>query len=80
MEAETALLGHRATILWLRCLHLLSNPLPGRAATTHLHNRLTGIAGRGLAANVIVAIAHDCDPLLMSGHNAQAPSRLPVTL
>jgi hypothetical protein len=55
-------LRHRATILRLRCPHLLVDPLLGRAATTHLYNRLTGFAGRGLAVNVVVAIAHDCDP------------------
>jgi L-ascorbate metabolism protein UlaG (beta-lactamase superfamily) len=62
VEAETTLLGHCATVLRLRRLHLLVDPLFGRAATTHLHNRLSGLAGRGLAANIVVAIAHDCDP------------------
>jgi hypothetical protein len=33
--------------------------------------RVAGFAGRSLFANVDVAIAHDCYPLLKSHHNAQ---------
>jgi hypothetical protein len=59
MEAETALLGHRTAISRLRCLHLPVNPFSRRVAPAHLCDWLCGAAGRGLAANVVVAIAHD---------------------
>jgi hypothetical protein len=38
---------------------LLVNPFFRRAAPAHLCDWLCGAAGRGLAANVVVAIAHD---------------------
>src|SRR3954470_4823328 len=56
VEAKASLLRHRPTISGRRCLHLLVDPRFRRAAA-HLHGRLTGVAGRGLAANVVVAIA-----------------------
>jgi hypothetical protein len=45
----------------------------GRSITPNqpLDDRLVGAAGRGLIANIDVAIAHDGHPLLEVRHNAQ---------
>ena len=40
------------------------------------YRRLAGFAGRGFIANIDVAIAHDCYPLLRNFHNAQARGKL----
>jgi hypothetical protein len=46
--------------------------LPQRDVGTRqtLNDWLAGFAGRGGVANLNVAIAHDCHPLLKSDHNA----------
>jgi hypothetical protein len=45
--------------------HRATNPWP-------LRFRRAGFAGRGFVANIAVAIAHDCYPLLKLSHNAQS--------
>jgi hypothetical protein len=59
-----ALLRHGATTPFLQGR---VDPQFGRA---DISRRLAGFAGRGFIANVDVAIAHDCDPLLRRFHNA----------
>jgi hypothetical protein len=75
VAAVTALLRHRATNLGPLCFRgiLSIDPLLGGAVTLRhtLNTRLAGFAGRGLIANIDVAIAHDCYPLLKVHHNAQ---------
>jgi hypothetical protein len=44
--------------------HRATNPWPHRF-------RRAGLAGRGFVANIAVAIAHDCYPLLKLNPNAQ---------
>jgi hypothetical protein len=60
--ALIALLCHRTANPGQRLAHLLRR----RART---RQTLAGFAGRGGIANFFVAIAHDCHPLLTSGHN-----------
>jgi hypothetical protein len=73
--AVAALLRHRATNprpLGFRCNRLVDPPLGRAVALCRLRNyRLAGFAGRGFIANIDVAIAHDCYPLLKLHHNAQ---------
>jgi hypothetical protein len=41
-----------------------------------LNDGLSGFAGRGFIANIDVATAHDCYPLLKVDHNAQLPTKV----
>jgi hypothetical protein len=52
--------------------HRATNPWP-------LRFRRAGFAGRGFVANIAVAIAHDCYPLLKLNHNAQPLRRVAVS-
>jgi hypothetical protein len=71
----TALLRHRATIP--RPLGFVDPPLGRAIAVGHLVNYwVAGFAGRSFIANVDVAIAHDCYPLLKLHHNAQLLRRV----
>jgi hypothetical protein len=57
-----ALLRHRATNSALPCFEGIV--LLAVALCHAFHDRLAGFAGRGFIANINVAIAHDCYPLL----------------
>src|SRR5437868_13191859 len=79
--AVGALLGHRATFAFGLPLRRgpLVEPQTGEAAATHqtLEVRLSGFAGRGFAANVAVAIAHACHPLIRRyADNALLPTKV----
>ncbi len=76
----TALLRHGAAIACRICrgaplLQGRIDPQFGRAVAS-LNDRLAGFAGRGLIANIDVAITHDGYPFLRSGANAQARGKL----
>jgi hypothetical protein len=48
----------------------------GGAESRRFRSRLARFAGRGLIANIDVAIAHDCYPLLKLFDNARLPQKV----
>jgi len=78
--AVAALLQHRAANGGPLCFQRIwfLDPPPGStvAPSQSLNDWRAGFAGRGFVANIDVAIAHDCDPLLRSDFNANCQEKL----
>jgi hypothetical protein len=76
--AVAALLRHRAANPFCFRGIWSVDPQLGRAVSHSqtFGDRTARFAGRGFIANIDVAIAHDCYPLLESDHNAELPRKV----